>query len=68
MSEKDYSTYKSYIEKANPETAANTAICLIHQANYLLDKQINQLEQDFLKDGGFTEKMYQARFEDRKKR
>ena len=52
-------TYRSYM--SNPETAANTMICLIHQANYLLDKQIAALSKTFLKDGGFTEKLYRLR-------
>lgn len=56
-----YSTYSSYIEKAPPEVAANTIICLIHQTNYLLDQQLRQLEQAFLKEGGFTERLYKAR-------
>ena len=30
---------------------ANAIICLIHQANYLLDKQIAALEQQFICDG-----------------
>lgn len=46
---------------ANPETAANTLVCLIHQANYLLDRQIGALEKDFLENGGFTERLYHAR-------
>jgi four helix bundle suffix protein len=58
---RSYSTYSSYIEKAPPEVAANTIICLIHQTNYLLDQQLRQLEQAFLKDGGFTERLYKAR-------
>src|SRR3989440_11357444 len=56
-----YQTYSSYIEKASPEIAANTVICLIHQANYLLDQQLRQLEKAFLDDGGFTERLYHAR-------
>jgi four helix bundle suffix protein len=44
-----------------------TLICLIHQANYLLDQQLRQLEQQFLKEGGFTEKLYRARLAARKK-
>ena len=36
-------------------------ICLIHQTNYLLDQQLRQLEQAFLREGGLTERMYQAR-------
>ena len=47
--------------------AANTLICLIHQANYLLDQHLRQLEQQFLKEGGFTEKLYRARQAARKK-
>ena len=61
-SDKSYSTYKPYTEApASSETAANTLICLIHQANYLLDQQLRSLEQESLKDGGFTEKLYHAR-------
>jgi len=54
--------YKPYIEPpASAETAANTMVCIIHQANYLLDQQLRALEQEFLKEGGFTEKLYHAR-------
>lgn len=56
-----YETYKSYIEKAPPETAANAMLCLVHQANYLLDRQLRSLEQTFLKEGGFSERLYRAR-------
>jgi len=56
-----YSTYSSYVEKAAPEIAANTVICLIHQANYLLDQQLRQLEEAFLNEGGFTERLYHER-------
>jgi four helix bundle suffix protein len=53
--------YSSYIENAPPEVAANTMLCLVHQTNYLLEQQLRQLEQAFLKEGGFTERLYQAR-------
>ena len=56
-----YTTYKSYIEQAPPEVAANTIICLIHQTNYLLDQQLRQLEKNFLEEGGFTERLYRER-------
>jgi four helix bundle suffix protein len=49
------------------ETAANTIICLVHQANYLLDQQIRSLEEAFLKEGGLRERMTRARLEARKK-
>jgi four helix bundle suffix protein len=61
-----YSTYKTYFEPpASAETAANALICLIHQANYLLDQQLRSLEKEFLETGGFTEKLYQARLKRR---
>jgi four helix bundle suffix protein len=40
---------------------ANIAICLIHQANYLIDKQLYRLEKDFLQQGGLRERMTAAR-------
>lgn len=64
---RSYSTYSSYIETASPEVAANTLICLIHQTNYLLDQQLRQLEQAFLQEGGFTERLYKARTAARRK-
>lgn len=63
---RSYMTYKTYIEKAPPETAANTLICLINQASYLLGRQLQRLEQQFLTEGGFTERLYQARSHARK--
>lgn len=56
-----YETYQSYVETRSPETSANVIICLIHQANYLLDKQLQQLEKDFVQHGGLSERMTQAR-------
>ncbi|HPC49850.1 MAG TPA: four helix bundle suffix domain-containing protein [Kiritimatiellia bacterium] len=50
----------------SPEVAANTLICLIHQATYLLRRQLENLEQQFLNEGGFTEKLYRARSEARR--
>jgi len=38
-------------------------VCLIHQANYLIDQQLRALEKDFLEKGGFTERLYQTRKE-----
>lgn len=63
---RSYMTYKTYLEKEPPEVAANAAICLIHQANYLLDQQLRQLEKQFIEEGGFTERLYQARTQARK--
>jgi restriction system protein len=66
-SDRSYMTYKTYIEEQDQETAANTLVCLIHQTNYLLDQQLKQLEERFLNEGGFTERLYQKRSESRKK-
>ena len=63
---RSYSTYKTYIEASPPEVAANTMACLIHQTNYLLDQQMRALEKEFLKEGGFTERLYNVRSQYRK--
>ena len=56
------------IRTANAETAANTLICLVNQASYLLGRQMKQLEQTFLDEGGFTERLYRERQEHRRSR
>ncbi len=53
------------IRTASPEAAANTLICLINQATFLLRRQIQKLEESFLNEGGFTERMYKARMNNR---
>jgi four helix bundle suffix protein len=60
-----YEMYRTYVETRSDEVIANIAICLIHQANYLLDRQIRRLEQDFVKEGGIRERMTQARLQHR---
>ena len=49
------------ISTATPEAAANTLICLINQASFLLGRQLLKLEQQFLAEGGFTERLYRER-------
>ncbi len=49
------------MDTATPEEAANTMICLIHQATYLLRRQLQRLEANFLEEGGFTERLYRER-------
>ncbi|MBM4305726.1 MAG: four helix bundle protein [Deltaproteobacteria bacterium] len=65
---RSYKTYKTYFEQSSPEVAANAAICLIHQTNYLLDQQLRALEKEFLKEGGFTERLYRTRKQSREKK
>jgi restriction system protein len=66
--DRTYETYRTYVEEGSPEVAANTVLCLIHQANYLLDQQLRSLEQHFLAEGGFTERLYHARRQHRDNR
>jgi four helix bundle suffix protein len=66
MSNRTYETYKSYT--ADAESSANVAICLIHQANYLLDKQIQSLEKQFVEEGGYTEQLFKKRMDYKNKR
>jgi four helix bundle suffix protein len=60
-----YEAYRQICESRPAEIVANLALCLIHQANYLLDRQIRRLEQDFIKEGGLRERMTRARLQQR---
>ena len=62
---RSYESYRTYIETRPAPVVANILICLIHQTNYLLDQQLRQLEQAFLKKGGLRERMTRARLRSR---
>ena len=50
------------LAKTRPaETVANMAIVFLHQEDYLLQAQLDALEQKFLSRGGFRERMFAAR-------
>ena len=49
------------MKTATPEVAANTLLCLINQASYLLHRQLERLERDFVEHGGFTERLHAVR-------
>lgn len=49
------------LETATAEVCANILLCLAHQASYLLRRQMERLESDFVENGGFTERLYQYR-------
>jgi four helix bundle suffix protein len=49
-------------------TRANAIICLIHQADYLLDQQLTALEQAFIEEGGYSEQLATARLARRQSR
>jgi four helix bundle suffix protein len=56
-----YEDFRTFIETRPAEVVANILVCLIHQANYLLDQLLRRLEQDFLQEGGLRERMTRAR-------
>ena len=62
-----YTAYRTYIDTRSAEVVANILICVIHQANYLLDQLIRKLEKDFLAEGGLRERMTRARLAQRAK-
>ena len=62
-----FELYRKIFETRPPEVIANIAICLINQANYLIDRQIARLEKDFLEQGGLRERMTRARLDQRTK-
>ena len=67
LKDRSYRTYKSYFEGTGngTEVFCNAMISLIHQTNYLLDRQIKSLEQSFTQKGGLRERMHRARSQTR---
>lgn len=63
-----FEAYRDFVETRPAEVVANVAICVIHQANFLLDKYIQRLEQDFVREGGIRERMTKARLQYRNRK
>lgn len=61
----DAEYYMSLIATRPPETIANIAIILLNQADYLLFRQLQKLSEQFLNEGGFSERMTKLRKEKR---
>jgi restriction system protein len=61
----DAGAYAPWLAHADPAVVANAIICLIHQANYLLDRQVAGLERQFIEEGGYSERLAAARIEER---
>ncbi|HHE32243.1 MAG TPA: four helix bundle protein [Chlorobaculum parvum] len=59
--------YAHWLEHERAEVRANAVICLIHQANYLLDRQIAALEAAFVDEGGYSEQLATARLAERER-
>lgn len=53
------------LKTTTAEVSANILLCLTHQATYLLARQMERLEKDFVEKGGFTERLYSYRKEHR---
>jgi four helix bundle suffix protein len=63
-----WALYAPWLEHADPAVRANALICLINQANFLLDQQIAALEKAFVKGGGYSEQLAVARLAERQRR
>jgi Zn-finger domain associated with topoisomerase type I len=61
----DAASYSEWLAHADSAVVANGVICLIHQANYLLDRQIAALELAFIHEGGYSEQLAAARLTER---
>jgi four helix bundle suffix protein len=61
-----YEDYREFCETRPAAVVANIAVCLIHQTDFLLDRQIRRLERDFVQEGGLRERMTRARLRQRK--
>lgn len=64
----DDNTLNTPILPKAAEEAANLILTLIHQAQFLLHKQISSLENKFINEGGFTENLFKKRMAERKKK
>ena len=56
-----YETFRKGIEHPDPAICTNVILGLIKVTSYLLDRQIQQLEQAFVEEGGLRERMTRAR-------
>lgn len=57
-----FEDFREFVETRSPDIIANIVICLIHQTNTLVDRQLGRLEKDFLQQGGLRERMTKARW------
>lgn len=62
-----WALYSRWLDHADPAVRANATICLVHQANCLLDQQIAALERQFVEGGGYSEQLAAARIAERQR-
>lgn len=63
-----WALYSRWLDSPDGAIRANALICLIHQANFLLDRQIAALERAFVEEGGYSEQLATARLAERRKK
>lgn len=63
-----WALYTRWLDHEAPAIRANASLCLIHQANYLLDQQISALEQAFIEQGGYSEQLAAERLAQRERK
>lgn len=63
-----WALYSRWLDADDAAVRANAVICLIHQANFLLDRQIAALEAAFVEGGGYSEQLAKARMAERRKK
>lgn len=63
-----WALYAPWLDHADPAVRANALLCLIHQADFLLDQQIAALERAFVEGGGYGEQLAAARLAERERR
>lgn len=54
-----------FVARADPELAGNAMLCAVHQASYLLRRQVDSLGREFQERGGFTERLHGLRVQAR---
>lgn len=64
----DQNPYSPWLTHLDPAVVANAIICLIHQTNYLLDRQVAGLERQFIQEGGYSERLAAARIAERQRK
>jgi restriction system protein len=57
-----------FVARAEAEVAGNAMLCAVNQAVYLLKRQLESQGRTFLEEGGFTERLYDARVKRRGQR
>ncbi len=63
-----YALYARWLDHPDPAVRANALVCLISQANYLLDRQIEVLEKASIAEVGSSEQPAPARIAERSRK